>query len=94
MKDTPKQADVDVGRLFNIIENNLIRLKEYLIKLFNSFLYIVLYLFIFIKKYIKTISILIVVGASLGYALDKYLDKDYYSYMMVQPNYNSVYQLY
>lgn len=94
MKDTPKQADVDVGRLFNIIEKNLIRLKEYLIKLFNSFLYIVLYLFIFIKKYIKTISILIVIGASLGYALDKYLDKNYYSYMMVQPNYNSVYQLY
>jgi hypothetical protein len=94
MKDTPKQAEVDVGRLFKIIENILISLKSYLIKLFNSILYVILYLFLFIKKYIKILIVIIIVGASLGYALDKYLDKEYHSYMMVQPNYNSVYQLY
>ena len=94
MNHTPKQAEVDVGRLFDIIEKILIGLKNYLIRLLNSFLYILLYLFLFIKKYIKTILIIIIIGASVGYALDKYLEKNYYSYMMVQPNYNSVYQLY
>ena len=94
MNDTPQQSEVDVGRLFKIIENILNELKNFLIRLLNSFLYILSYLFIFIKKHIKPIIIIAIVGSSLGYALDNFLDKEYYSYMMVQPNYNSVYQLY
>ncbi|MGK0447102.1 MAG: hypothetical protein ACJA2M_000874, partial [Polaribacter sp.] len=63
MKDTSNQAEVDVSRLFNIIESIFIGLKNYLIRLLNSFLYILLYLFIFIKKYIITLIIIVVIGA-------------------------------
>jgi hypothetical protein len=94
MNNKIPQAEVDVGRLFNIIEKILIGLKNYLTRLLNSFIYILLYLFLFIKKQIKTLLIIAIVGASLGLVLDKLLDKKYYSYMLVQPNYNSVYQLY
>jgi hypothetical protein len=90
MNHTPAQAEVDVGRLFKLIEKILIGLKKYLIRLLKSFFY----LFLFIRKYIKTILIIMITGASLGLVLDNVLEKKYYSYMMVQPNYNSVYQLY
>ena len=94
MNNKIPQAEVDVDRLFNIIEKVLIGLKNYLIRLLNSFIYILLYLFLFIKNQFKTLLIIAIVGASLGLVLDNFLDKKYYSYMLVQPNYNSVYQLY
>ncbi|XLS29262.1 hypothetical protein ACJD0Z_00235 [Flavobacteriaceae bacterium M23B6Z8] len=86
--------EVDLGQLFTLIGNAINRLFVFIGSIFKGIFKLVILLLLFIQKHL----IKIVVAGAIGFAIGFYLEYRegplYESTMMVEPNFNSVQQLY
>tara|TARA_B110000046_G_scaffold172565_1_gene194461 strand:+ start:1812 stop:2882 length:1071 start_codon:yes stop_codon:yes gene_type:complete len=86
--------EIDIIKLFSLIGkgfSNFFNFLGQIIKWFFNFFIIIL---IFIKQHILKVVIALVIGASLGILLDSTTPKRYSYDMIIQPNYNSIDQIF
>ena len=86
--------EVDLGQLFKLIGNVFDRFIRFIGRIFGGIFHVLMLFLIFIKQHIIKFIIAGVVGVSVGLYLDKTKEPTYISSMVVEPNFNSVQQLY
>ncbi len=86
--------EIDLGQLFQMIGRGFQKFFNFIGSLFNGFFHIVILSLLFIQKNIIIIGSAVILGGIGGYILDKVLPEKYISKMVVEPNFNSVQQLY
>ncbi|MCL6266657.1 hypothetical protein [Flagellimonas myxillae] len=86
--------EIDLGQLFQMIGRAFERFFNFIGSILKGVFHLVILLLIFIQKNIIVLAIAVIVGAVAGYFLDKNLPEKYVSKMVVEPNFNSVQQLY
>lgn len=90
----PPSEEVDLGQLFQIIGNGFKKLFHFIGSIFKGFFNVIILFLLFIQKHMIKFVIAGVVGLVAGYFLDEYKEPQYISKMVVEPNFNSVQQLY
>ncbi|MDP5230418.1 MAG: hypothetical protein NWQ38_08505, partial [Cellulophaga sp.] len=93
----PQQSssdEVDLGQLFVLIGNGFKRLFRFIGNIFKGIFNLLIRFLIFIQKHIIKFTIAGVLGLALGVYLDLNKEPEYLSTMVVEPNFNSVQQLY
>jgi hypothetical protein len=96
-KDLPQpqqSEEVDLGQLFKLIGNAFDRFFKFIGGIFKGFFGLVILLLLFLQKHILKLIIVGVVGLAIGFYLDLTIKPRYVSTMVVEPNFNSVQQLY
>ncbi len=91
---TVKEEEIDLGKLFSLIGNAFSKLFSFVGNLLKGiFHYFILFL-LFIREHLVKLGIAIALGIFIGFILDA-LSPDKYSYdMIIEPNYNSVHQIF
>ena len=93
----PKQNqsdEVDLTQLFRMIGNGFNRFFKFIGSIFKAIFTAIIALLIFIQKNIIKFAIAGALGIGLGIFLDLTKETEYVSTMVVEPNFNSVQQLY
>ncbi|HEX9601952.1 MAG TPA: hypothetical protein VF985_10705 [Mariniflexile sp.] len=91
----PKQSEeVDLGQLFKLIGNAFNRLFNFIGRIFKGIFGVIILFLLFIQKHIIKFAIAGIVGLALGIYLDMNKETKYVSTMVLEPNFNSVQQLY
>lgn len=93
----PKQNqsdEVDLTQLFRMIGNGFNRFFKFIGSIFKAIFNTIIALLIFIQKNIIKFTIAGALGIGLGIYLDLTKETEYVSTMVVEPNFNSVQQLY
>lgn len=96
-KDLPQPQqpeEVDLGQLFKLIGKTFDRFFKFIGSIFTGIFGIIILLLLFIQKHIIKLAIVAVVGFAIGFYLDWIVKPRYISTMVVEPNFNSVQQLY
>jgi hypothetical protein len=96
---TPQQSpsnsdEVDLGQLFHLIGNGFKKLFRFIGDIFKGIFGAIIIFLQFIQKHIIKFAIVAVIGLALGIYLDVKKEPAYLSTMVVEPNFNSVQQLY
>ncbi|WP_420401436.1 hypothetical protein [Flagellimonas sp.] len=86
--------EIDLGQLFQMVGRVIERFFNFIGSLFKGVFHWIILLLLFIQKNFIVLSIAVVAGGVAGYFLDKNLPEKYISKMVVEPNFNSVQQLY
>lgn len=86
--------EVDLGQLFQLIGNGFRKFFNFIGSIFKGIFNIIIHFLLFIQKHFLKFAIAAVVGLSIGIYLDIIKDPKYISTMVVEPNFNSVQQLY
>lgn len=86
--------EIDLGQLFHMIGRVFQKFFNFIGSIFKSLFHVLILFLIFIQKNFIILAVAIVIGAVGGYFLDNYLPEKYVSKMVVEPNFNSVQQLY
>jgi len=86
--------EVDLGQLFKLIGNAFNRFFNFIASIFKALFHFLLVFLIFIQKHFIKFAIAGVLGLGLGFYLDYLQEDTYESSMVVEPNFNSVQQLY
>ena len=86
--------EIDLGQLFQIIGRGFQKLFNFLGSIFKGLFHILILFLLFLQKNVIVLGIAVVVGAVGGYILDSIKPERYISKMVVEPNFNSVQQLY
>ena len=91
----PQSSDeVDLGQIFKLIGNAFDRFFRFIGRIFTGlFRLIILFLFFIQKHFLKLLAV-VVIGFVLGAIIDKKKEPEYISSMVIEPNFNSVQQLY
>jgi len=91
---TVKEEEIDLGKLFSLIGNAFSKLFKTIGALLKGVFHYLIVLLLFIKEHIVKLGIAIVLGLSIGYVLDS-ISSDKYSYdMIIEPNYESIHQIF
>lgn len=91
----PNNSDeVDLGQLFQMIGKGFNKFFQFLGNIFKGIFNSFILLLLFIQKHFLKLTIIAVIGLALGVYLDITLPAKYTSSMVVEPNFNSVQQLY
>ena len=92
----PQQAseEIDLGQLFQLIGNAFKKLFNFIGSIFKGIFHTIMLFLLFIQKHFIKFVIAGVVGIGLGIYLDIQKDQKFISSMVVEPNFNSVQQLY
>jgi hypothetical protein len=91
----PQQSEeVDLGQLFKLIGNAFDRLFKFIASIFIGIFNLIILFLLFIQKHIIKFAIVGFVGLAIGIYLDVSKETLYVSTMVVEPNFNSVQQLY
>ncbi|MFL1010587.1 hypothetical protein [Flavisericum labens] len=96
-KDLPQpqqSEEVDLGQLFKLIGNAFSRLFQFIENIFKGLFNIVINFLIFVQKHFKKLVMVGVIGVAAGTYLDFKKEPKFVSTMVVEPNFNSVQQLY
>lgn len=96
-KDLPKtqqSEEVDLGQLFKLIGNAFKRLFNFIGSIFRGIFNLIILFLLFIQKHFIKFAIAGVVGLAIGIYLDSNKQTKYVSTMVLEPNFNSVQQLY
>ena len=94
-QQTPPPSDeIDLGQLFQIIGNGFKKLFNFIWVIFKTVFHIIIDFLLFIRKHFLKFIITGIIGLSMGIYLDMQKDTKYISTMVVEPNFNSVQQLY
>lgn len=96
-KDLPQpqqSEEVDLGQLFKLIGNAFDRLFKFIGGIFKGILDAVILFLLFIQKNFIKFLIIGVIGVTIGIFIDYIREPRYISTMVVEPNFNSVQQLY
>ncbi|MEB8328237.1 hypothetical protein OO009_02620 [Flavobacteriaceae bacterium KMM 6897] len=86
--------EVDLGQLFQLIGNGFRKFFKFIGDIFKGIFNIIIHFLLFIQKHFLKFAIAGVVGLALGVYLDIIKEPKYISTMVVEPNFNSVQQLY
>jgi len=86
--------EVDLGQLFKVIGNAFDRFFKFLGGVLGKIFHVLILFLIFIKQHFVKLVIAGVVGIGVGVYFDKTKEQSYLSSMVVEPNFNSVQQLY
>jgi len=92
----PQQAseEIDLGQIFQLIGNAFKKLFNFIGSIFKGIFHTIMLFLLFIQKHFIKFVIAGVVGIGLGIYLDIQKDQKFISSMVVEPNFNSVQQLY
>jgi len=90
----PPSEEIDLGQLFQLIGNAFKKLFNFIGNIIRGFFGIIISFLLFIQKHFIKFVLAFVIGAVGGYFLDKNKTTKYISTMVVEPNFNSVQQLY
>lgn len=96
-KDLPQphqSEEVDLGQLFKLIGNAFDRFFKFIGSIFKGVFGIVILFLLFLQKNFVKLAIVVVIGLAIGFYLDITKKPSYVSTMVVEPNFNSVQQLY
>tara|TARA_R110001583_G_scaffold76652_10_gene209548 strand:+ start:3471 stop:4520 length:1050 start_codon:yes stop_codon:yes gene_type:complete len=96
-KETPQpqeSEEVDLGQLFKLIGNAFDRFFRFIGNIFKGIFNLFILFLLFIQKHIIKFAIIGFVGLAIGIYLDSVKETTYISTMVVEPNFNSVQQLY
>ena len=86
--------EVDLGQLFKLIGKAFDRFFRFIASIFiGIFRFIILFL-LFLQKHFIKFAIVGIIGLAIGIYLDLNKETNYISTMVVEPNFNSVQQLY
>lgn len=91
-KQNPEE--VDLGQLFKLIGNAFNRFFRFIANIFKGIFHLIILFLLFIQKHIIKFAIVGFIGLAIGFYLDITKDSKYISTMVVEPNFNSVQQLY
>lgn len=86
--------EIDLGQLFQIIGRGFQKFFNFIASIFKGLFHLLILFLLFIQKHFIVLTAAVVVGGIGGYFLDKHLPEKYISKMVVEPNFNSVQQLY
>ena len=86
--------EIDLGQLFQIIGRGFQKFFNFIGSIFKGLFHLLILLLLFIQKNFLLLVGTVLVGGVAGYFLDKSLPEKYISKMVVEPNFNSVQQLY
>ncbi|WP_350286756.1 hypothetical protein [uncultured Croceitalea sp.] len=92
--NTQNSDEIDLGQLFQLIGRAFQKLFNFIGGIFRGIFHILILFLLFIQKNFVVLSIALVVGVIGGYVLDTIKTEKYVSRMVVEPNFNSVQQLY
>ncbi|WP_136482688.1 hypothetical protein [Cognatitamlana onchidii] len=91
----PQQSEeVDLGQLFKLIGNAFERFFKFIGSIFKGIFRIIILFLLFIQKHFIKFAIAGVIGLLIGVYLDYNKEPKYISTMVLEPNFNSVQQLY
>ncbi|WP_166959968.1 hypothetical protein [Yeosuana marina] len=91
----PQQSEeVDLGQLFKLIGNAFNRFFQFIASIFKGIFHTIILFLLFIQKHIIKLAIVGFIGLAIGFYLDSNKTPVYISTMVVEPNFNSVQQLY
>jgi hypothetical protein len=96
-KDLPQpqqSEEVDLGQLFKLIGKAFDRFFKFIGSIFTGIFVTIMLFLLFLQKHLIKLVIVALIGFALGYYLDRTLKPRYVSTMVVEPNFNSVQQLY
>ncbi len=86
--------EVDLGQLFQMIGNGFKKLFNFIGSIFKGIFNVLIHFLLFIQKHFVKFAIAGIVGLAIGVYLDMVKEPKYQSTMVVEPNFNSVQQLY
>jgi len=86
--------EIDLGQLFQLIGRAFQKLFNFIGSIFNGIFHAIILFLLFLQKNFLVLAISLVVGAVAGFILDTIKTEKFVSKMVVEPNFNSVQQLY
>ena len=86
--------EVDLGQLFKIIGDGFKRFFQFIGNIFKGLFHLLIVFLQFIRAHFVKFAIAAVVGVAVGWYWDYVSEDIYRSNMVVEPNFNSVQQLY
>ena len=90
----PNGDEIDLGQLFTLMGRTFDRFVRFVKSFFLGVSQLIMAILVFIQKNIYWLLGSLVLGLVIGFFLDKTLPARYVSKMVVEPNFNSVQQLY
>lgn len=86
--------EVDLGQLFQLIGNGFRKFFRFIGNIFKGIFHTIILFLLFLQKHFIKFAIVAVIGLALGIYMDMVKEPKYLSTMVVEPNFNSVQQLY
>ncbi len=86
--------EIDLGQLFQLIGKGFQKLVDFIASIFKGIFHVIILFLLFLQKNFIALFITVVVGVAAGFLADMYKTPEYISKMVVEPNFNSVQQLY
>jgi hypothetical protein len=98
MADQPVQQnnsdEIDLGQLFQMIGRGFQKFFNFIASIFKGVFHLIMLFLLFVQKNIIVIGTALILGGAGGFILDQVIPEKYISRMVVEPNFNSVQQLY
>ena len=94
VKNNSSSEEVDLGQLFQLIGNGFSKFFNFIGNIFKGILNLIIHFLLFIQKHFIKFAIAAILGLAIGVYLDIIKQSKYVSTMVVEPNFNSVQQLY
>lgn len=86
--------EIDLGQLFQVIGRGFQKFFNFIGNIFKGLFHLLILFLLFIQKHVIVLGITVVLGLVGGVYLDSKALERYISKMVVEPNFNSVQQLY
>ena len=86
--------EVDLGQLFRLIGNAFNKFFRFIASIFKGLFHLIILFLLFIQKHVIKLTIIGIVSLAAGIFLDINKELRFISTMVVEPNFNSVQQLY
>ena len=86
--------EVDLGQLFKLIGNDFNKFFRFIASIFKGLFHLIILFLLFIQKHFIKFTVVGIIGLAIGIYLDLNKETNYISTMVVEPNFNSVQQLY
>ena len=86
--------EVDLGQLFKAIGRLFDRFFRFISSIFTGIFGVILLFLFFVQKHFVKLLAVVVIGFVIGVFMDKKKEPQYISTMVIEPNFNSVQQLY
>lgn len=86
--------EVDLGQLFKLIGNAFNKFFRFIANIFKGIFHLIILFLLFIQKHFIKLAAIGVIGLAIGFYLDINKEPRFVSTMVIEPNFNSVQQLY
>ncbi|MDT0620499.1 hypothetical protein [Croceitalea vernalis] len=86
--------EIDLGQLFHLIGKGIDNFFNFIANIFKQFFHLIVLFLLFLQKNFIVLIVTLILGTVVGYFMDKLKTEKFVSRMVVEPNFNSVQQLY